>query len=67
MGIEILLLADFGEENANLIRDVADSIIGCGLAPLRELAGDGDTFFTGGLVALNEVVFRLDEFEEFLA
>jgi len=45
MGIEVFLLADFRQQNTNLVGDVGDGVIGGGLAPVGELGRDGEAFF----------------------
>lgn len=62
--IEVLLFAKFGQQDANLVGDIADSIVGCSFAPVRELACDGEALFASSFVALDEVVLRLDELVE---
>jgi hypothetical protein len=58
--IEVLLFTKLGEQNPNLVGDIADCLVRGGLAPVGELACDGETLLAGCLVALDEVILRLD-------
>lgn len=64
MCVEILLLANLAEKDANLVGEVRNSIITGLLTPLGELGSDGDALLASGLVCTNEVVLGLDESEE---
>lgn len=65
--IQILLLAQLGKKNANLVGDIADGIIVCSLAPIGELSCDGETLLACGFVALDQTVLGLDQLVELLA
>jgi hypothetical protein len=60
MRIQILLFSELRKENPDFVRDIADTLVVCGLAPFRELGCDGDALFACGFVGLDEVVFRFD-------
>ncbi|KAF4512605.1 hypothetical protein G6O67_001722 [Ophiocordyceps sinensis] len=62
--VRVLLLAHLAQDDANLVRDVVDSVISRLLAPVGELLGDGDALTAGRLVSRDEIVFRLDEAEQ---
>ncbi len=64
MRIRILLLSELAQEDAHLVAHVRDGLIVGSLAPVRELAGDGDPFLAGGFVRGYEVVFVFDELVE---
>lgn len=65
--IEVLLLSKFRQQDANLIRYVANSIIcGC-LAPVGKLGCDGKALFPSSFVGLDEVVLGFDQLVKLLA
>lgn len=57
----VLLLAHLGHDDADLVADVADSLVARLLAPLRQLRGDADALLARRLVGRDQVVVRLDE------
>ena len=63
----VLLLAQLGQQHAQLVGDVGDGVVARGLAPVRELSGDGDALAAGGLVGADGVVLAFDHLEELLA
>lgn len=65
--VEILLFAQLGKQNTNLVGDIADGLVCRGLAPVGELTCNGETLLAGTFVALDEVVLGLDEPIELLA
>lgn len=67
MGICILLLTNFTENDADLVRDITDGLIASALSPLGKLLGNGHALAASRLVGANEFVFRLDELEELAA
>lgn len=64
MCVEVLLLANLAEKNADLVRKIRDGIVTSLLTPLGELGSDGDALFASGLVGADEVVLGLDKSEE---
>jgi hypothetical protein len=64
--VEILLFAQLGKQNTNLVGNIADGLVRRGLAPVGELTCDGETLLSGTFIVLDEVVLRFDEFVEFL-
>lgn len=67
LGKDVFLLAEFGQEHAQLVGDVGDGVVARRLAPVGELGGDGDAFAAGRLVGADAVVLALDDFVELLA
>lgn len=67
MRIKVFLLAEFREQHTNLVRDVADGVVGGCLAPVGKLGCDGKTFFCCGFVGLNQVVLGFYQLVELLA
>jgi hypothetical protein len=65
--IEVFLFTKLGEQNSNLVGDIANCIVCRGFTPVRKLTCDGEALFSSGFVALDEVVLRLDELIELLA
>lgn len=59
--IQVLLLRDLRQQHAQLITDVAHSLILGALAPLAQLARDRGGLLGGILVGADGVVLRLDE------
>jgi hypothetical protein len=59
--IEVLLLAQLAEQDADLVGEVGDGVVVGLLAPLGELRGDGDALFARGLVGADQTVLGLDE------
>lgn len=64
--VDILLLAQLAENNADLIGELRDGIVAGLLTPFGELRANGETLFACGFVGADEVVLGLDEAEEFL-
>lgn len=58
---QILLLRNLGEQDAQLVRDVADGLILGALAPLAQLGRDALALAAGLLVGAYGMVFRLDQ------
>lgn len=59
--IEVFLLADLGQHDAQLVGDVRDGIVFGGLAPVGELGGDGTALTAGGFVCTDRIVLALDQ------
>jgi len=67
MCIEVLLFAKLGEQDTNFVGDIADRLVRGGLAPVGELACDGETLLAGCFIALDQVVLGLDKLVQLLA
>jgi hypothetical protein len=65
--IEVLLFAEFRQQYTNLVRDIANSIVGGSLAPIGKLGSDGKTFFCCGFVGLDQVVLGFYQLVQLLA
>lgn len=63
---EVFLLGDFGEEDAELVGDVAEGVVVGLFAPLGELGGDGGALAAGVFVGADDVGFGFDELVELL-
>lgn len=61
VGIRVLELANLGEDDADLVRNVVDGLIVGVLSPLGKLGGNVLTLATRSLVGLDQVVLRLDD------
>jgi len=59
--IQVLLLAQLAEQDADLVGEVGDGVVVGLLAPLGELRGDGDALFARGLVGADQIILGLDE------
>jgi hypothetical protein len=64
--IDIFLLAQLAEQNADLVGELRDGIVAGLLAPVGELGADREALLACGFVGADEVVLGLDETEEFL-
>lgn len=64
MRIPVLLLAHLGHDDADLVADIADSLVTSLLAPFGQLGADGHALAACGLVRRDQVVGRLDQLVE---
>lgn len=59
--VQVLLLAELAEQDADLVGEVGDGVVVGLLAPLGELRRNGDALLAGGLVGADQIVLGLDE------
>lgn len=64
--IQVFLLTDLGQQDANLVGQIRDGVVVGRLTPVGQLRRDGNSLATSCLVGTNGMVLSLDQLEELL-